>query len=115
LCRKTYRSRKEKKNSTTDIKCLRKGAFLFPAVFRYFYRIMESREYTNGEITIVWTPDFCVHSGICAHGLPLVFKPGQRPWIDTQAATTEELRDQVSRCPSGALRFYMNDEPEADE
>ncbi|NJX14547.1 (4Fe-4S)-binding protein [Tamlana crocina] len=23
------------------------------------------KEYTNGEVTIVWNPEACIHSGIC--------------------------------------------------
>ena len=63
---------------------------------------MEKR-YTNGEITVVWKPDICIHSGICARGLPLVFDPRRRPWIDMQHADTATIEKQVAACPSGAL------------
>lgn len=66
---------------------------------------VETREYSNGEITIVWEPKVCAHSGICARGLPAVFDPKRRPWIDPLAASTEELIAQVDRCPSGALSY----------
>jgi uncharacterized Fe-S cluster protein YjdI len=62
-----------------------------------------TKRYTNGEVTVVWQPAKCVHSGICARGLPAVFDPRRRPWIDLTPATTEEIVAQVSRCPSGAL------------
>jgi len=71
----------------------------------------EINEYTNGEITIVWQPALCQHSGVCVKGLPKVFKPQERPWILPEAAGTRELAAQVSQCPSGALRFYYNTEP----
>ena len=61
------------------------------------------KRYSNGEITVVWQPTLCVHSGICARGLPLVFDPRRRPWIDATAATTAEILAQVAKCPSGAL------------
>src|SRR6478735_2412953 len=61
------------------------------------------KRYSNGEITVVWQPTLCVHSGICARGLPLVFNPRRRPWIDETAATTAEIVAQVAKCPSGAL------------
>ena len=38
--------------------------------------------YTNGEVTILWQPDLCIHCANCARGLPEVFDPGRRPWID---------------------------------
>ena len=66
--------------------------------------------YTNGEVTIVWKPDICKHTGICFHGLPAVFDPRRRPWIDTSQSDTETMISQVKKCPSGALSFFMNNE-----
>ena len=62
-------------------------------------------EYSNGEITIVWKPDLCQHSGICVRTLPAVYHPKERPWINPLNATTAELINQVNKCPSGALSF----------
>ena len=31
--------------------------------------------YNNGQITILWQPAVCIHSGICARGLFKVFNP----------------------------------------
>jgi uncharacterized Fe-S cluster protein YjdI len=61
------------------------------------------RSYTNGEITVVWKPDLCVHSTVCFRGLPQVFKPRERPWVVIEAAPSAAIAQQVSRCPSGAL------------
>jgi uncharacterized Fe-S cluster protein YjdI len=61
--------------------------------------------YSNGEVTVIWRPEICEHSGICARGLPAVFDPRRRPWIVLAAATTEEIVAQVERCPSGALSY----------
>ncbi len=66
------------------------------------------KEYTNGELTIVWQPKLCIHSAECVKGLPAVFKPGEKPWIKIEAATTKELAEQVKQCPSGALSYYLN-------
>lgn len=66
------------------------------------------KEYSNGEVTIVWKPEMCTHSANCAKGLPSVFKPREKPWIDQNGATTDQIIDQVKRCPSGALSTYMN-------
>ena len=65
-----------------------------------------TKEYTNGEVTIVWKPVLCSHSANCVKGLPSVFKPRESPWIQTENATTEELVAQVQLCPSGALSCY---------
>lgn len=64
------------------------------------------REYSNGEVTIVWKQDLCIHSGICARGLANVFKPKEMPWIHPNNATSEEIVNQIQKCPSGALSFY---------
>ena len=66
------------------------------------------KEYSNGETTVVWEAEKCIHSAICAKGLPKVFQPRDRPWVKIDAANTGTIIDQVKQCPSGALRFYMN-------
>lgn len=68
-----------------------------------------TKKYTNGEVTIVWEAEKCIHSGICVKGLPDIFKPRERPWIKVKQAPTEALISQVKLCPSGALSFFMND------
>jgi uncharacterized Fe-S cluster protein YjdI len=65
------------------------------------------KRYTNGEVTVVWKPDICIHSGICARGLPEVFDPRKRPWVNIEGASTETIVAQVARCPSGALSTVM--------
>lgn len=65
-------------------------------------------EYSNGEITILWKPELCIHSGICVQLLPAVYNPKARPWVKIENATTEQLKEQVSRCPSGALSYREN-------
>ena len=67
------------------------------------------KNYIKGEITVVWQPDLCIHSTKCFKGLPGVFNPQRRPWVNMEAASTEEIRQQVERCPSGALSYFMND------
>lgn len=73
-----------------------------------------TKKYTNGEVTIVWKPNMCIHSTICFNGLGNVFDPQKRPWITPEEGTTEQIIDQVKKCPSGALSYYMNSE-EGDE
>ena len=67
-----------------------------------------TKKYTNDEVTIVWKPDVCIHSGICFHGLPSVFDPRKKPWINPEGASSEDMINQVKKCPSGALTYYMN-------
>lgn len=68
------------------------------------------KEYTNGEVTVVWKPNVCIHSKICFNGLSDVFDPNARPWINMDGAKTERIVEQVKKCPSGALSFYMNNQ-----
>ena len=66
------------------------------------------KEYSNSDITIVWKPKVCKHAGVCVKMLPKVYKPKEKPWITIENATTEELKEQVNSCPSGALSYYEN-------
>lgn len=70
-----------------------------------------TKHYTKEDVTIVWQPHKCMHSAICFNGLPSAFNPRVRPWINPDGATKEELINQVSKCPSGALSI-KNIEPE---
>jgi uncharacterized Fe-S cluster protein YjdI len=65
-------------------------------------------EYTNGELTIIWQPEKCIHAGVCVRTLPQVYDPAKRPWITIENATTEQLKAQIDQCPSGALSYRMN-------
>lgn len=68
----------------------------------------KKKEYSNGELTIIWQPELCQHAGICVKQLPKVYRPGEKPWIRMEQATTEELIAQVAQCPSGALSCRKN-------
>jgi uncharacterized Fe-S cluster protein YjdI len=63
----------------------------------------KTHHYSNGETTVVWKPELCIHSGICFKGLADVFDPRRKPWIDMSKAETQQIIDQVKKCPSGAL------------
>jgi uncharacterized Fe-S cluster protein YjdI len=67
-----------------------------------------TKKYTNGEVTIVWKPSLCIHSALCFKGLGDVFHPQELPWITPEKSTSEKIIDQVRKCPSGALSYYLN-------
>ena len=69
-----------------------------------------TKRYSNGEVTVIWQPGLCRHTGICARGLPLVFDPRRRPWIELEHADTDTITAQVERCPSGALTWVKSGE-----
>ncbi|MCW5519334.1 (4Fe-4S)-binding protein [Aureitalea sp. L0-47] len=74
------------------------------------------KEYTNGELTVVWKPKLCFHAAECVKGLPDVFDPDRKPWIVAENGSTEDLKRTIDKCPSGALSYYMNsDGPPSEE
>ncbi len=68
------------------------------------------KRYTNDEVTVVWQPAKCIHAKKCAEGLPKVFNPNNRPWIQLDHADNEEIIEQVKACPSGALSLETQQE-----
>lgn len=60
-------------------------------------------KYSNDDITVLWKPDICKHSGRCVTQLPGVFNLQKHPWINMQGASSEEIIAQVNKCPTGAL------------
>ncbi|MFT4522807.1 MAG: putative Fe-S cluster protein YjdI [Bacteroidia bacterium] len=61
------------------------------------------KKYPKEDIKIVWNAAKCMHSGNCAKGLSSVFQPREKPWINPEGATKDEIIFQVAKCPSGAL------------
>ena len=61
------------------------------------------RNYTNGEVTVEWRPELCRHAARCATQLPGVFNPTEKPWVNMQGASSQEIAAQVAKCPTGAL------------
>ena len=75
----------------------------------------KTKEYSNGEVTIVWKQNLCTHSAICLRGLPEVFYITKVPLINAHAASTDEIINQVKECPSGALSFYLNNNKQKED
>ena len=67
-----------------------------------------TKKYDNGEITVIWKAGLCAHSARCVKGLPAVFRPTIKPWININGAGTEAIINQVNQCPSGALSYIRN-------
>lgn len=74
-----------------------------------------TKHYTNGEVTIVWQPNKCIHSTLCFTGLPSVFNPRERPWAKPEGASTQEIINQIKKCPSGALSYFLNEEEDTNK
>lgn len=64
---------------------------------------IQTHKYSNGEITVIWKPEQCIHSTLCWKNLGDVFNPRIKPWVNMKGAETAAIKDQVQKCPSGAL------------
>jgi uncharacterized Fe-S cluster protein YjdI len=73
-----------------------------------------TKEYSNGEVTIVWEAKKCIHSANCVGNLPEVFKPNEKPWIQAENSNTDDIIQAVEKCPSGALTYFMNNKKESE-
>ena len=72
-------------------------------------------EYASDEVTVIWKPDLCIHSAECVKGLPHVFKPKDKPWIQIEKASPEEVVETVEKCPSGALTYRKAKAAESED
>lgn len=70
------------------------------------------RSYEHDGFVVEYLPGRCIHAEECVKGLPQVFNPDRRPWIDPAEAKADDIAETVQRCPTGALRFrYPGDSP----
>jgi putative redox protein len=67
-------------------------------------------KYANDDITVVWKPELCKHSGRCVTQLPSVFDLKAHPWINAKGADKQTIIEQVNKCPTGALSIKNNNE-----
>lgn len=70
---------------------------------------METKDYHKDKLTITWNPSKCTHAAVCVKTLPNVYKPKEKPWINTDNASTQELMAQIKQCPSGALSYKLKE------
>ena len=66
------------------------------------------KEFSNGEITIFWQPEKCIHSANCLIGLPTVFNAKKKPWINIHAASSKEIMKIIDTCPSRSLTYLKS-------
>ena len=65
----------------------------------------EIHGYDGEDITVTWDEKRCIHARECVDGLPGVFDPDERPWIDPDEASADEVAEVITQCPTGALQF----------
>lgn len=64
-----------------------------------------TKKYTHDDVTVIWKPGLCIHSGNCVRALPNVFKPKEKPWVQPEGSTGKDLISAIKKCPSGALTY----------
>ena len=68
-----------------------------------------TKTYLIDDLIVTWEPHKCIHSAICFQGLPMVFDPRKRPWVNIDGAPKNDIINQVKKCPSGALSFQKDE------
>ena len=69
--------------------------------------------YSGAKAAISYDVKRCIHAAECVHGLPDVFDPDRKPWIEPDGAEPEQLLEVVTSCPTGALRLERSDGEQA--
>ena len=64
--------------------------------------------YEGDDATVTWDRKRCIHAEACVKGLPNVFDPERRPWIQPDQATPDAVAAVVPQCPTGALHLTRN-------
>ena len=67
------------------------------------------RTYESDDATVTWDQHRCIHYAACVRGLPDVFDPDRKPWVEPENAEPEAVFEVVTRCPTGALHFRRPD------
>jgi uncharacterized Fe-S cluster protein YjdI len=73
------------------------------------------KEYKKDDLTIIWKPKTCIHAAECVKRLPEVYKPKDKPWIQPENASINELKQQIEACPSGALSYKIEGDKTEEE
>lgn len=59
--------------------------------------------YEGAEVTVSFNPLLCSHAAECGRLAGHVFNSNEKPWVQPDKGTVEDVRTVVAACPSGAL------------
>jgi CDGSH-type Zn-finger protein/uncharacterized Fe-S cluster protein YjdI len=65
--------------------------------------------YEADDIVVEYDAKRCIHVAECVRGLPRVFDPQGKPWVDPGLGAAAEVAAVVERCPTGALHYTRRD------
>ncbi|MBZ9713452.1 (4Fe-4S)-binding protein [Deinococcus multiflagellatus] len=78
--------------------------------------LAQGKAYPGHGVTVYYDAQRCVHVANCVRGLPEVFRPQERPWIQVKNADPQAIAAVVRTCPTGALHYALDGEsPEAPQ
>lgn len=64
------------------------------------------------DLTIHFDGKTCIHARRCVLGLPGVFNPDARPWIQPGGTPADDIVAVIEACPSGALSYQRKSGPD---
>lgn len=78
---------------------------------------MSIKKYEGDKVDVTWDKRLCIHVGECGRADNELFESGRDPWCVPDLVDTDDVKEVVLRCPSGALAFvdHDGDEEVADE
>lgn len=76
---------------------------------------VQGKKYSGEGIDVFFDARRCIHAKRCVNGLPDVFDPERRPWIQPHNASAEALDAVVRECPTGALHTSWPEQPDATD
>lgn len=66
------------------------------------------KNYVGKKIAVHDNREICSHAGYCVRNLSKVFRLNERPWIDPDGSSENEIVAAVKNCPSGALSYSID-------
>lgn len=74
--------------------------------------LLRGKIYTGDGVSVSYDAPRCTHVANCVRGLPAVFSPKERPWIQLEnEASAERVAEIVRTCPTGALHYALHGGP----
>jgi CDGSH-type Zn-finger protein len=73
----------------------------------------KATRYAGRAITIINNPLLCSVAEYCHKELNSVFNESNTPWINPDGDTLEHIKAVIGKCPSGALSYSINGEPQS--
>src|SRR5438552_18001211 len=67
------------------------------------------KQYEAPGVVVHWEPKLCIHVSNCVRALPHVFNPDARPWVNVEAASSDELAGDIETCHTGTLSYVRTD------